>query len=265
MRHHPTPANSSHTLRGFTDIPPPGILRQIVERGAAVDHRTHNMAQMEHTHGADHDSRGSSHDGDIASTHHGKDHANHQQHGGHGKHAGHHVEQFRRRFWWSLLLTIPVVITSEMVMDWFGYELDFRGIEWVGPVLGSVIFLWGGWPFLEGGVAGAQGPPARDDAADRDGDHGRLRGVAGDLARPVRPRFLVGAVGAGHDHAARPLAGDEGARPSTGRGRCARRAAARRRRARRRRRLRRARGDRRAARRAMSCWFAPVPVCRPTV
>ena len=36
-------------------------------------------------------------------------------------------------------------------MDWFGYELDFAGIEWVGPVLGSVIFGWGGWPFLQGG------------------------------------------------------------------------------------------------------------------
>jgi hypothetical protein len=35
---------------------------------------------------------------------------------------------FRRRFWWSLLLTIPVVMTSQMVMDWFNYELDFRGI-----------------------------------------------------------------------------------------------------------------------------------------
>src|SRR5688500_12323808 len=119
-------------------------------RGVAVDRRTHNMAQMEHTHGADEDSRGPAHDGAVASTHHGQDHATHQQHGGHGKHAGHHVEQFRRRFWWSLLLTIPVVITSEMVMEWFGYELDFRGIEWVGPILGSVIFLWGGWPFLEG-------------------------------------------------------------------------------------------------------------------
>ena len=58
---------------------------------------------------------------------------------------------FRRRFWVSLLLSVPVVVTSHMVMDWFGYELDFAGIEWVGPVLGSVIFFWGGWPFLEGG------------------------------------------------------------------------------------------------------------------
>jgi len=71
--------------------------------------------------------------------------------GGHGKHAGHHVEMFRRRFWWSLLLTVPVVATSHMVMDWFDYDLDFAGMEWVGPVLGSVIFSWAGWPFLEGG------------------------------------------------------------------------------------------------------------------
>jgi Cu2+-exporting ATPase len=70
---------------------------------------------------------------------------------GPGTHAGHHVEMFRRRFWWSLLLTVPVISTSPIVMDWFGYNLDFYGIEWVGPVLGSVIFFWSGWPFLEGG------------------------------------------------------------------------------------------------------------------
>ena len=67
------------------------------------------------------------------------------------KHAGHHTEQFRRRFWISLALSVPVVATSDMVMEWFGYDLDFAGIEWIGPVLGTVIFLWGGWPFLEGG------------------------------------------------------------------------------------------------------------------
>ena len=78
-------------------------------------------------------------------------HITHDGGGGHGKHAGHHVEMFRRRFWISLLLAIPVVATSHMVMDWFGYDLDFAGMEWVGPLLGSVIFFWAGWPFLEGG------------------------------------------------------------------------------------------------------------------
>ena len=82
-------------------------------------------------------------------------HAGDHGHGGHrdhgGAHAEHHAEQFRTRFWWSVLLTIPVVVTSEMVMEWFGYELDLPGIEWVGPVLGTAIYLWAGWPFLEGG------------------------------------------------------------------------------------------------------------------
>ena len=39
-----------------------------------------------------------------------------------------------------------------MVMDWFDYTLDFPGIAWVGPVLGTVLYVWGGWPFLTGGV-----------------------------------------------------------------------------------------------------------------
>ncbi|MGZ8724482.1 MAG: heavy metal translocating P-type ATPase [Aeromicrobium sp.] len=71
-------------------------------------------------------------------------------HGGHDKHAGHDPEKFRRRFWLTFALTIPVVFTSEMVMDWLGYRLN--GVAWVGPVLGTFIFVWGGWPFLVGGV-----------------------------------------------------------------------------------------------------------------
>jgi Cu2+-exporting ATPase len=86
-----------------------------------------------------------------AGAHHHAGHDTHGDHGGHGAHAGHDVAMFRRRFWVSLALSIPVVLTSEMVMDWFGYELSFAGIDWVGPVLGTVVFLWAGWPFLEGG------------------------------------------------------------------------------------------------------------------
>jgi Cu2+-exporting ATPase len=112
----------------------------------------HDLHTDHHSHDhADHD------EGEPAEQDHGHDdhadstHAGHSDHGGHGAHAGHHVEMFRRRFWISLALTVPIVVTSHMVMDWFGYELDFAGIEWVGPILGSVVFLWGGWPFLQGG------------------------------------------------------------------------------------------------------------------
>jgi P-type Cu2+ transporter len=73
--------------------------------------------------------------------------------GGHDKHAGHDPEMFRRRFWLSLALTVPLVATSEMVMDWFGYSLDLALMDWYGPVLGSIVFWWGGWPFLAGGRA----------------------------------------------------------------------------------------------------------------
>jgi len=82
--------------------------------------------------------------------------AGHVGHAGHGGH-GDHVAMFRRRFWWSLLLTVPMVVTSHMVMDWFGYELDFPGMSWIGPVLGSVVFFWSGWPFLSGGYSEAKG------------------------------------------------------------------------------------------------------------
>ena len=74
--------------------------------------------------------------------------------GGHG-HGG-HVDMFRRRFWWSLLLTVPIVVTSHMVMGWLGYELDFPGMSWVGPILGSVVYFWAGWPFLAGGLREAR-------------------------------------------------------------------------------------------------------------
>jgi Cu2+-exporting ATPase len=103
------------------------------------------------------------HHGDLASPqpgsapdHHGAGSATapHGQggHTGHDKPAGHDPEMFRRTFWLSLALTVPIVATSHMVMDWFGYTLDFPGMSWVGPVLGTVVFCYGGWPFLAGGV-----------------------------------------------------------------------------------------------------------------
>jgi Cu2+-exporting ATPase len=83
------------------------------------------------------------------------DHAGHAAHAGHDKHAGHDPELFRRRFWISLLASLPVVATSGTIMDWFGYRLNDVG--WVGPVLGTFVFAWGGWPFLEGAVSEVRG------------------------------------------------------------------------------------------------------------
>ncbi|MEV0289034.1 copper-translocating P-type ATPase [Kribbella sp. NPDC050820] len=81
-------------------------------------------------------------------------HVEHSEHGGHGGHAGHgdHAAQFKDRFWISLALAVPVVFFSEMFADLLGYmPPEFPGSNLIAPVLGTVIFLYGGRPFLTGG------------------------------------------------------------------------------------------------------------------
>ena len=68
-------------------------------------------------------------------------------------HHGHpDADVFRRRFWINLVLALPVVAYSEMVQEWLGYTPPgFPGDHLVAPLLGTVIFVYGGWVFLEGG------------------------------------------------------------------------------------------------------------------
>lgn len=77
------------------------------------------------------------------------------EHGGdeaHDRHAGHDPEAFRRLFWLSFALTIPTVLFSEMVQHWFGYSLSWvPAHQFVAPVLGTAVFLYGGRVFLLGG------------------------------------------------------------------------------------------------------------------
>jgi P-type Cu2+ transporter len=83
--------------------------------------------------------------------HHQAHESAHAEHAAHAKHAGHDPEVFRRQFWIVLALTIPVVIWSEEVQEWLGYEApSFPGSEWIPAVLGTVIFVYGGWVFLRG-------------------------------------------------------------------------------------------------------------------
>jgi Cu2+-exporting ATPase len=82
------------------------------------------------------------------------DHATdaHDDHGGGHDDHGDHAAMFRDRFWLSLALTVPVVVWAPMIQEWFGYTApSFPGSAWLSPVLGTVLFLYGGWPFLAGG------------------------------------------------------------------------------------------------------------------
>lgn len=77
-----------------------------------------------------------------------EDHAVHR----HGQHAGHSTAMFRSKFWLSLVLSVPVVLFSPMFAHLLGYQLPrFPGSAWIPPVLGTVIFCYGGTPFLKGG------------------------------------------------------------------------------------------------------------------
>ncbi len=83
----------------------------------------------------------------------------HGEHEGHGSHDGHedngnmhegHEQMFRRRFFVSTVLSIPVLLYSEALQDWFGFSVPmFPGSEWINPVFAVVVFAYGGVPFLQ--------------------------------------------------------------------------------------------------------------------
>jgi Cu2+-exporting ATPase len=63
------------------------------------------------------------------------------------------VAQFRRLFWIMLVLAVPVVGFSGMFAEILGYSLpDITGVTWISPILGTIMYVWGGRPFLSGAV-----------------------------------------------------------------------------------------------------------------
>ena len=68
------------------------------------------------------------------------------QHGSHS--AG--IADFRKRFYVVLVLTIPLMLLSEMIQRWLHIHIRFPGSEYVLLGLSSVVFFYGGWPFLKG-------------------------------------------------------------------------------------------------------------------
>jgi len=130
-------------------------------------HTRHDHASMEH---AQHKNAGMDEHGDHMSmakkqhdghTEH-KDHMEHamhampsaaqatsHEHADHVDHTG-HEELFRRRFWISLLLSIPVLLYTPMLQMWFGFAMPaFPGSQWVAPLFAVIVFAYGGVPFIQ--------------------------------------------------------------------------------------------------------------------
>jgi Cu2+-exporting ATPase len=70
-------------------------------------------------------------------------------HAGHTDHSG-HEDMFRKRFWVSLLLSIPVLLYTPMLQMWFGFMMpEFLGSRWIAPIFSIIVFLYGGIPFIQ--------------------------------------------------------------------------------------------------------------------
>ncbi|MCA1023677.1 heavy metal translocating P-type ATPase [Halobacillus litoralis] len=94
-------------------------------------------------------------------THQGHDHDDKDEHQGHDSHGhnGHEghdhgdmVEEFKRRFYISLIVTIPILLLSPMIQDFIGLEFSFPFDQYVLFGLATFVFFYGGWPFLTGSV-----------------------------------------------------------------------------------------------------------------
>lgn len=113
-----------------------------------MDHSHHNHPNEHHTHKAAKNVKT-----DLAEK---TVHA-HEKAGGHAGHGepghDHHammIDDFKKRFWISLALSIPVIVLSPMVQHILGYSLEVPYADYIAFVLSSVIFFYGGWPFLTG-------------------------------------------------------------------------------------------------------------------
>ncbi len=75
--------------------------------------------------------------------------------GGHEAHSS-GIADFKKRFYVVLILTIPIMLLSEMIQHWLNIHISFPGSKYVLLILSSVVFFYGGWPFLKGLVGEVQ-------------------------------------------------------------------------------------------------------------
>ena len=123
------------------------------------EHPMHDMEGMEHDHGK----MSTGHDANAAHSMHSKgmdsgehaeprmtmDHGGHEGHDAHVDHSG-HEQMFQRKFWVSLILSIPVLLFSQGFQALLGFSMPvFPGSSWITPVLAVIVFFYGGLPFIK--------------------------------------------------------------------------------------------------------------------
>ncbi len=116
------------------------------EEPSHAAHEPHGHAQQAHIHPPherDHAGHEATHPAQINHTGHAETHSGHVDHSG-------HEGLFRQRFWVSVLLSIPVLLYTEMLQHWLGFSAPaFSGDQWIAPLFSAIVFLYGGVPFLQ--------------------------------------------------------------------------------------------------------------------
>lgn len=113
------------------------------------NHHNHH----EHSHSTDQNSHYSEQHQDETTIQEEQSHPEHENHEHHGHHGhGDMVEDFKKRFYISLILTIPILALSPMSQHFLGVDWRFDNDMYILFVLSTVVFFYGGWPFLTGGI-----------------------------------------------------------------------------------------------------------------
>ena len=121
-------------------------------------------------------------------------------HAGHDHHAM-MIDDFKKRFYVVLFLTIPIMLLSEMIQHWLNIHISFPGSEYVLLALSSIVFFYGGWPFLKGLVGEMEGKESRNDDIDRFCHFSRLYLQCRNRLWIRRHGFLLGTGNANSDYA----------------------------------------------------------------
>jgi len=125
-----------------------------------MEHSAHDHSHHEHSSSGKHHSMGSeehkSHSHSEVHEHHHEHHTHdsdgNHKHGSHASHHEHMIADFRKRFWISLIATIPILLLSPLIQKFLGLgsTFQFQGDSYVSFILSSFVFFYGGYPFLKG-------------------------------------------------------------------------------------------------------------------
>ncbi|MDH3244451.1 MAG: copper-translocating P-type ATPase [Saprospiraceae bacterium] len=161
MHHHIDEVSLNHALAAIGNYSLKMVHSDHHEDGAKDEkHENHHEieSKKQQAHEPSYGGHKSSDHKDARETGKPKDHKGHEHHGGHGPGHGqmghdHHrmmIDDFKKRFWISLVLTIPILLLSPMIQHWLGVDWQFAGSKYLLFALSSVVCFFGGWPFIKG-------------------------------------------------------------------------------------------------------------------